>query len=160
MTEENELISLLQKFLLEQDAGFAFVERQQRIRTADGNHCIALVFYNYILKCFVLVDLKFNKLAHRDISQLDVYLRQYEEQKRGLDDNPTIGLILCSTREHCVAKYSVLNDSKQFYMSKYMTVLPSEEKLKRELTRARRLIENRIKENRIEERRRMYCVAV
>ncbi len=133
---EQAIITNLQQFLLELGKGFAFVERQQRIRTEDGDFYIDLVFYNYHLKCFLLIDLKMNKLNHQDVGQMDMYVRMYEEQKRRTDDNPTIGLILCSDTNHTVAKYSVLNESKQLFASKYITELPSEDELRKELERA------------------------
>ncbi len=132
---EQAIITNLQQFLLELGKGFAFVERQQRIRTEDGDFYIDLVFYNFHLKCFLLIDLKMHKLTHQDVGQMDMYVRMYEEQKRRADDNPTIGLILCSERNNTVARYSVLNESKQLFASKYITELPSEEELKRELER-------------------------
>lgn len=144
------IINNLQKFLLEMGKGFAFVERQQRIRTDDGDYYIDLVFYNYILKCFVLIDLKLNKLTHQDVGQMDMYVRMYEEQKRGESDNPTIGLILCSEANHTVAKYSVLSDSKQLFASQYLTVLPSEKELEAILQEKRQQVENQIKEQRAE----------
>ncbi|MFZ6693302.1 PDDEXK nuclease domain-containing protein [Undibacterium sp. SXout20W] len=134
---ENGIINNLQKFLLELGKGFAFVERQQRIKTEDGDYFIHLVFYNFHLKCFLLIDLKLNKLTHQDVGQMDMYVRMYEEQKRRADDNPTIGLILCSEHNHTVAKYSVLKDSQQLFSSKYLTELPSEAELKQELERER-----------------------
>lgn len=147
---EEGIIHNLQKFLLELGKGFAFVERQQRIRTDDGDYYIDLVFYNYRLKCFLLIDLKMNKLTHQDVGQMDMYVRMYEEQKRAHDDNPTIGLILCSERNNTVAKYSVLNESKQLFASKYVTALPTEEELQQELERERELI------LRIQEQRASY----
>jgi hypothetical protein len=134
---EQAIISNLQQFLLELGKGFAFVERQQRIRTDDGDYFIDLVFYNFHLKCFLLIDLKMHKLTHQDVGQMDMYVRLYEEQKRRADDNPTIGLILCSERNHTVAKYSVLNESKQLFASKYVAELPSEEELQKEIERER-----------------------
>lgn len=134
---EQAIISNLQQFLLELGKGFAFVERQQRIRTDDGDYFIDLVFYNFHLKCFLLIDLKMHKLTHQDVGQMDMYVRMYEEQKRRPDDNPTIGLILCSERNNTVAKYSVLSESKQLFASKYLTALPTEEELARELERER-----------------------
>ncbi len=134
---EEAIITNLQQFLLELGKGFAFVERQQRIRTNDGDFFLDLVFYDFHLKCFLLIDLKMQKLTHQDVGQMDMYVRMYEEQKRRADDNPTIGLILCSERNNTVAKYSVLNESKQLFASKYVTELPSEEELKRELERER-----------------------
>ncbi|MEZ9545993.1 MULTISPECIES: PDDEXK nuclease domain-containing protein [Vibrio] len=134
---EQALIDNLQKFLLELGKGFAFVERQQRIATDDGYYYIDLVFYNYHLKCFLLIDLKMHKLTHQDVGQMDMYVRMYEEKKRRTDDNPTIGLILCTENNHTVAKYSVLNDSKQLFASKYMLELPSEEELRLQLEKER-----------------------
>lgn len=134
---EQAIITNLQQFLLELGKGFAFVERQQRIRTDDGDYFIDLVFYNFHLKCFLLIDLKMHKLTHQDVGQMDMYVRLYEEQKRRADDNPTIGLILCSENNNTVAKYSVLNESKQLFASKYVTELPSEDELRQELERER-----------------------
>ena len=134
---EQAIIANLQQFLLELGKGFAFVERQQRICTDDGDYFIDLVFYNFHLKCFLLIDLKMHKLTHQDVGQMDMYVRLYEEQKRRADDNPTIGLILCSENNNTVAKYSVLNESKQLFASKYVTELPSEDELRQELERER-----------------------
>lgn len=134
---EQAIIANLQQFLLELGKGFAFVERQQRIRTDDGDYFIDLVFYNFHLKCFLLIDLKMHKLTHQDVGQMDMYVRLYEEQKRRADDNPTIGLILCSENNNTVAKYSVLSESKQLFASKYVTELPSEDELRQELERER-----------------------
>lgn len=134
---EQALIDNLQKFLLELGKGFAFVERQQRIATDDGDYYIDLVFYNFHLKCFLLIDLKMHKLSHQDVGQMDMYVRMYEEKKRRSDDNPTIGLILCTENNHTVAKYSVLNDSEHLFASKYMTELPSEEELRLQLEKER-----------------------
>lgn len=137
---EQALMDNLQKFLLELGKGFAFVERQQRISTDDGDYYIDLVFYNFHLKCFLLIDLKMHKLTHQDVGQMDMYVRMYEEKKRRSDDNPTIGLILCTENNHTVAKYSVLNDSKHLFASKYMTELPSEEELREQLDKERQLL--------------------
>lgn len=142
--QENELeqglIDNLKKFLLELGKGFAFVERQQRITTDDGDYYIDLVFYNFHLKCFLLIDLKMHKLTHQDVGQMDMYVRMYEEKKRRNDDNPTIGLILCTENNKTVAKYSVLNESEQLFASKYITELPTEEELRLQLEKDRRLI--------------------
>ncbi|MGP9632004.1 PDDEXK nuclease domain-containing protein [Halomonas sp. AOP43-A1-21] len=134
---EQAIISYLQQFLLELGKGFAFVERQQRIRFDDEDFYIDLVFYNFKLKCFLLVDLKLGKLKHQDIGQMDTYVRLYDEQRKGSDDNPTIGLVLCSEKSEAVVKYSVLADQKQLFAAKYLPYLPSEEELKRELERER-----------------------
>ncbi|WP_050582305.1 PDDEXK nuclease domain-containing protein [Pseudoalteromonas sp. TAB23] len=141
---EQGIINNLQKFLLELGKGFAFVARQQRICTDDGDYFIDLVFYNFHLKCFMLIDLKLNKLTHQDVGQMDMYVRMYEEQQRRPDDNPTIGLILCSEHNHTVAKYSVLNESKQLFASKYLTQLPSEEELQRELEKERARVQKQL----------------
>lgn len=126
---EQELITHLQKFLLELGKGFSFVARQQRISTETDHFYADLVFYNYILKCFVVVDLKTTKLTHADIGQMDMYVRMFDALKRGSDDNPTIGIILCTDKSETMVKYSVLNESKQIFASKYKTVLPTEEEL-------------------------------
>ena len=133
---EQAIISNLQQFLLELGKGFAFVERQQRIRFDDEDFYIDLVFYNFKLKCFLLVDLKLGKLKHQDIGQMDTYVRLYDEQRKGHDDNPTIGLVLCSEKSEAVVKYSVLAEQKQLFAAKYLPYLPTEEELKRELERA------------------------
>ncbi|MFT4926923.1 MAG: putative nuclease of restriction endonuclease-like (RecB) superfamily [Phenylobacterium sp.] len=142
---EQGLINNLQQFLLELGKGFAFVERQQRISTDDGDYYIDLVFYNFHLKCFLLIDLKMHKLSHQDVGQMDMYVRMYEEKKRRQDDNPTIGLILCSEGNETVAKYSVLNDSKQLFSSKYVMELPTEEELRLELTREIKRVQTQLK---------------
>jgi predicted nuclease of restriction endonuclease-like (RecB) superfamily len=126
---EVALIGQLQAFLLELGKGFSFVARQKRI-SLDGEHFyVDLVFYNYLLKCFVLIDLKLGKLTHQDIGQMDTYVRLYEERFRGADDNPTLGLILCSEKNEAIARYSVLADGQQIFASKYRLVLPTEEEL-------------------------------
>jgi len=134
---EQGLINNLQQFLLELGKGFAFVERQQRIATEDQDFYIDLVFYNFKLKCFLLIDLKIGKLTHQDVGQIDTYVRIYDEHRKSSDDNPTIGLILCSEKNETIAKYSVLKDSKQLFASKYLHYLPTEEELRRELERER-----------------------
>lgn len=134
---EEAIISNIQQFLLELGKGFAFVERQQRIRFADEDFYIDLVFYNFKLKCFLLVDLKLGKLKHQDIGQMDTYVRLYDEQHKGSDDNPTIGLVLCSEKSEAVVKYSVLSEQKQLFSAKYLPYLPTEEQLKHELERER-----------------------
>lgn len=139
---EHGIIENLQKFILELGKGFAFVERQQRISTEDQDFYIDLVFYNFKLKCFLLIDLKIGKLNHQDVGQMDTYVRIYDQLKKQQDDNPTIGLILCSEKSEAVAKYSVLADGKQLFASKYLPYLPSEEELRQELQRERLLIAN------------------
>jgi predicted nuclease of restriction endonuclease-like (RecB) superfamily len=137
---EQGLMDNLQKFLLELGKGFSFVARQQRITLDDQDFFIDLVFYNFKLKFFLLIDLKLGKLTHQDIGQMDTYVRIYDQHERGHDDNPTIGLVLCSEKSEAIAKYSVLNESKQLFASKYLTYLPSEEELRRELMSGRNII--------------------
>ena len=140
---EQALINNLQKFLLELGKGFAFVERQKRITTEDQDFYIDLVFYNFKLKCFLLIDLKIGKLAHQDVGQMDTYVRIFDQHLKEPGDNLTIGLILCSEKSEAVAKYSVLTDSQQLFASKYLPFLPSEEELRKELERERRLLSER-----------------
>ncbi|WP_243155982.1 PDDEXK nuclease domain-containing protein [Clostridium sp. C2-6-12] len=138
---EQGLIDNLQEFLLELGKGFSFVGRQRRI-PADGEHFyIDLVFYNYLLKCFVLIDLKLEKLTNQDIGQMDFSVRYYEKEIKGEDDNPTIGIILCSEKNETIVKYSILEESKQIFASKYMIYMPTEEELKREINKDRELFE-------------------
>ena len=138
---EHALIDKLQAFLLELGKGFSFVARQRRI-TVDGDHYyIDLVFYNYILKCFVLIDLKVGKLTHQDIGQMDFYARYFEKEEKLDGDNPIIGLILCSDKNETMVKYTLLEDSKQLFASKYKLYLPTEEELKEELERERKMLE-------------------
>ncbi len=132
---ENAIISNMQKFLLEMGRGFCFVDRQMHICTETSDFYIDLVFYNYILKCFILIDLKIHKLTHQDIGQMDMYIRMFDELKRQSDDNPTIGIIFCTDKDETMVKYSVLNESEQIFSSKYMTVLPTVEELRNELER-------------------------
>ncbi|MDD2856085.1 MAG: PDDEXK nuclease domain-containing protein [Desulfuromonadaceae bacterium] len=140
---EAAIITHLQTFLLELGKGFAFVARQKRMRFDDTDLYIDLVFYNCILKCYLLIDLKMGELSHRDVGQMEGYVRMFEDLYTAPDDNPTIGLILCDKKNEAVAKYSVLNDRKQIFASKYMLYLPTEEELQIELARERKLIEAR-----------------
>lgn len=137
---EQSLINNLQKFLLELGRGFAFVSRQKRLSVENQDFYIDLVFYNFKLKCFLLIDLKLGKLTHQDVGQMDTYVRIYDKFEKGEDDNSTIGLILCSEKSEAVAKYSVLSDSKQLFSSKYLPFLPTEEELQKELLRERNLL--------------------
>lgn len=139
---EQALIGNLQRFLLELGKGFSFVDRQMRISTETSHFYIDLVFYNYLLKCFVVIDLKTKKLSHADIGQMDMYVRMFDALKRGEDDNPTIGIILCAEKDETIVKYSVLKENKQLFASKYKTVLPTEEELASMIAdRTRKLIE-------------------
>lgn len=144
---ENAIISNLQKFLLEMGRGFCFVDRQMHICTETSDFYIDLVFYNYILKCFVLIDLKTHKLTHQDIGQMDMYIRMFDDLKRQSDDNPTIGIIFCTDKDETIVKYSVLNESEQIFASKYMTVLPTIEELKNELERNQLMYGEELKDN-------------
>ena len=134
---ENAIISHLEKFLLEMGKGFSFVERQMHIKTETQDFYIDLVFYNYILKCFVLIDLKKGTLKHQDIGQMEMYVRMFDSLKKADDDNPTIGIIFCADKDESIVKYSVLSEYKQIFASKYKTVLPTEEELSAELDRNR-----------------------
>ncbi|MFZ4438170.1 MAG: PDDEXK nuclease domain-containing protein [Syntrophales bacterium] len=138
---ERAIISNLQAFLLELGKGFSFVTRQKRIRFDDDDFYVDLVFYNFMLKCFLLIDLKIGKLTHQDVGQMDGYVRLFEDRFKVSGDNPTIGLILCSDKSEAVAKYSVLSEGKQIFASKYLKFLPTEEELKQEIEKERNLIE-------------------
>ena len=127
---ETAIISHLQQFLLEFGKGFAFIARQQHIITDTSDFYIDLVFYNYILKCFVIIDLKTGELAHQDIGQIDMYVRMYDDLKRLPGDNPTIGLLLCSQKDEAIVKYSVLSDNNNLFASNYLLYLPAEDELK------------------------------
>ena len=137
---EQAIIDELQKFLLELGKGFSFVARQMRISTETSHFFIDLVFYNYLLKCFVIIDLKTDKLSHQDIGQMDMYVRMFDDLKRGEDDNPTIGIILCDSKDETVVKYSVIKENQQLFSSKYQRILPTEEELIAEIEREKRLI--------------------
>ena len=138
---ETALMDKLQQFLMELGKGFAFVARQQRISTETQDFYIDLVFYNYLLKCFVLIDLKTGPLTHQDVGQMDMYVRMYDDLRRGEGDNPTVGILLCGSKDRSVVRYSVLDGSEQLFASKYRLVLPSEEELRLELERDREEIE-------------------
>lgn len=137
---ESAIINNLQKFLMELGKGFAFVARQQLIRTEAEDYFIDLVFYNYILKCFVLIDLKTTKINHQDVGQMDMYIRMYDELRKGVDDNPTIGIVLCSQTDEDIARYSILKGNEQLFASKYKLYLPTEEELKAEIERQKILL--------------------
>ena len=127
---EQSIINNLQKFLMELGKGYAFVARQQHIHTEKEDYYIDLVFYNYILKCFVLIDLKTSKITHQDVGQMDMYIRMYDELKR---NNPTIGIVLCSDTDEDIAKYSVMHGNEQLFASKYKLYLPTEQELRAEI---------------------------
>lgn len=132
---ESAIIGNLQRFLLELGKGFSFVARQKLVRTEKRDYFIDLVFYNYLLKCFVLVDLKTTPITHQDVGQMDMYVRIYDERVRGESDNPTIGIVLCSETDEDIARYSVLHDNERLFASKYMLYMPTEEELRDEINR-------------------------
>ncbi len=143
---EKAIIANLQSFMLELGKGFSFVARQKRLRFDEDDYYVDLVFYNFMLKCFVLIDLKIGKLTHQDVGQMDGYVRMFDDRFKVPGDNPSVGLILCSDKSESVAKYSVLKDRKQIFASKYMEYLPSEEELAIELERERKLIEEHLQD--------------
>lgn len=153
---EKGLILHLQEFMVELGRGFAFVARQQHIFTDVGDFYIDLVFYNYILKCFVLIDLKKGRITHQDVGQMDMYVRMYDDLKRTEGDNPTVGIVLCSETSKDIARYSVLHESEQLFAAKYMPLMPTEEELRREIEQQKELYRlqhkelNDNNENRIE----------
>ncbi len=130
---EKSILSNLQKFIMELGKGYAFVARQQHIHTEKKDYYIDLVFYNYILKCFVLIDLKPGEITHQDVGQMDMYIRMYDELKRSEDDNPTLGIVLCADTDEDIARYSVLHGNEQLFASKYKLYLPTEDELRREI---------------------------
>ena len=134
-TLEKAILTNLQKFLMELGKGYAFVARQQHIHTEKEDYYIDLVFYNYLLKCFVLIDLKTTKVTHQDVGQMDMYVRMYDELKKGADDNPTIGIVLCSDTDEDIARYSILKGNEQLFATKYQLMLPSKEQLREEIER-------------------------
>ncbi len=136
---ETAIINNLQKFLMELGKGFAFVARQQHIHTEKEDYFIDLVFYNYILKCFCLFDLKTTKISHQDVGQMDMYVRMYDKLKRNEGDNPTMGIILCADTDEDIARYSILHGNEQLFASKYKLYLPTEEELKREIETQKQL---------------------
>ncbi|GBU27407.1 hypothetical protein R84B8_00937 [Treponema sp. R8-4-B8] len=137
---EKAIIDHIQRFLLELGKGFAFVSRQQLIKTETAEFYIDLVFYNFILKCFVLIELKTNKITHQDIGQLDMYVRMFDDMKKREGDNPTIGILLCTETDKTIARYSVLNENKQLFAAKYMPYLPTEEELITEIERQKEIL--------------------
>ena len=136
---ESSIITHLRDFLMELGRGFAFVARQQHIRTDAEDYFIDLVFYNVVLKCYVLVDLKVGKITHQDVGQMDMYVRMYDELKRTEGDNPTIGIVLCSETDADIARYSILKGNEQIFATKYKLYLPTEEQLRREIERQKEL---------------------
>lgn len=141
---EQLLIDNLQYFLLELGKGFAFVARQKHIRTETSDFFIDLVFYNYMIKCFVIVELKTDKITHQDIGQLDMYVRMYDDLEKSKNDNPTIGILLCTETDRTIAKYSVLSENQQLFTSKYLLYLPTEEELAAEIEREKQIIREQL----------------
>jgi len=136
---ESAIISHIRDFLMEMGRGFAFVARQQHIVTETEDYFIDLVFYNIELKCYVLIDLKMGKITHQDVGQIDMYVRMYDDLKRGAGDNPTIGILLCAETDEDIARYSVLHDNNHLFMSKYLTYLPTKEQLRTEIERQKEI---------------------
>lgn len=136
---ETSIINHLQEFLMEMGRGFAFMGRQQLVRTDTQDYFIDLVFYNVVLKCYVLIDLKIGTISHQDVGQMDMYVRMYDELKRTEGDNPTIGIVLCSETSKDIARYSILKGNEQLFAAKYKTYLPSEEQLRTEIERQKEL---------------------
>ena len=136
---ETAIINNLEKFLMEMGKGYALVARQQHIRTEENDYYIDLVFYNYLIKSFILVDLKVNRITYQDVGQMDMYLQMYDKIKKGPDDNPTIGIILCTETDSDVARYSTLAKNDQMFAAKYKLYLPDKEDLRREIERQKEL---------------------
>ena len=136
---ESAILSHIRDFLMELGRGFAFVARQQHIVTETSDYYLDLVFYNIELKCYVLIDLKMGRITHQDVGQIDMYVRMYDDLKRGQGDNPTIGILLCSETDEDIARYSVLHDNDLLFMSKYLTYLPTKEQLKAEIDRQKEI---------------------
>lgn len=146
---ERVLLLNLKKFLMELGKGYAFIGSQQRVHTEKEDYYIDLVFYNYILKCFVLIDLKTSKVTHQDVGQMDMYVRLYDEYKKGEGDNPTIGILLCSETDEDIARYSVMNDNDQLFASKYKLYLPTKEELKKEIEIQKTMYELKMRDQNI-----------
>ena len=144
---EQAIIDNMEHFLLEMGKGFALVARQQLIRTPLEDYYVDLVFYNYLLKCFVLIDLKLNKVTYQDVGQMDMYVKMYDELRRGSDDNPTIGIVLCSETDENIARYSVLKGNEQLFATKYKLILPSAQELQDEISRQTALLRLQIGED-------------
>ena len=147
---ETRIIDNIRSVLMELGKGYAFVARQQHVRTEKEDYFIDLVFYNYILKCFVLVDLKTSKITHQDVGQMDMYVRMYDELKRGEGDNPTLGILLCADTDEDIARYSILKGNEQLFATKYKLCLPSEEKLRAEIEAQKAIYEAQLAERKEE----------
>ena len=147
---ETSIITHIQKFVMELGQGYAFVARQQHIKTDMGDYFIDLVFYNYILKCFLLIDLKTSRISHQDVGQMDMYVRMYDDLKRTEGDNPTIGLILCSETSEDMARYSVLHDNERLFQARYLTYLPTVDQLKEEIEMQKEVFRMQQEDNKLE----------
>ncbi len=147
---EGALITHIQQFLLELGKGYAFVARQKMIRTETTEYYIDLVFYNFILNCFVLIDLKTNKITHQDVGQMDMYVRMFDELQKAKTDNPTLGIILCSETDFDIAKYSILKGNEQLFASKYKLYLPTEKELAIEIEREKQILKEKLDNKRID----------
>jgi len=147
---EKSILSNLQNFLMELGKGYAFVARQQHIHTEKQDYYIDLVFYNYILKCFVLIDLKTSKISHQDFGQMDMYIRMYDELNCNADDNPTIGIVLCADTDEDIARYSIMHGNEQLFASKYKLYLPTEEELRNEIETQKMMFYLQQKEQKID----------
>lgn len=147
---ETSIITHIQKFVMELGKGYAFVARQQHIKTDMGDYFIDLVFYNYILKCFLLIDLKTSRISHQDVGQMDMYVRMYDDLKRTEGDNPTIGLILCSETSEDMARYSVLHDNERLFQARYLTYLPTVDQLKEEIEMQKEVFRMQQEDNKLE----------
>lgn len=144
---ENALITHIQQFLLELGKGYAFVARQKMIRTETSEYFIDLVFYNFILNCFVLIDLKTTKITHQDVGQMDMYVRMFDELQKNKSDNPTLGIILCSETDADVARYSILKENEQLFASKYKLYLPTEKELALEIEREKKILQEKLNDS-------------
>ena len=147
---ESALITHIQQFLLELGKGYAFVARQKMIRTETTEYYIDLVFYNFILNCFVIIDIKTNKITHQDVGQMDMYVRMFDELQKAKTDNPTLGIILCSETDFDIAKYSILKGHEQLFASKYKLYLPTERELAMEIEREKQILKEKLNNKQIE----------
>ena len=144
---EKALITHIQQFLLELGKGYAFVARQYLIRTQTSEYYIDLVFYNFILKCFIIIDLKANKISHQDVGQMDMYVRMFDELQKSSTDNPTLGIILCTETDEDIAKYSILKGNEQLFASKYKLYLPTEQELAAEIEHEKNILSEKLKKS-------------
>lgn len=147
---ETRILDNVRSFLMELGKGYAFVARQQHIHTEKEDYFIDLVFYNYILKCFVLIDLKTSKITHQDVGQMDMYVRMYDELKRGEGDNPTLGIVLCADTDSDIARYSILHGNEHLFATKYRLCLPKEDELRAEIEVQKRIFAEQLEQKRLD----------